>query len=438
MKKGDPRVINAWAMYDWANSVYSLTITTAIFPIFFLAATNSNGLDLVQEKWGIPAESVYSYFLSAGFLVVALLVPLLSGIADYSGKKKFFMKIFCYLGAAACIGLYFFSVNHLFPSLLLVSLACIGFSGSLVFYDAFLPEIAEPSDHDRISAKGYRMGYYGSVLLLIFNLFMVMKPELFGMQAGTSTPARISFITVGIWWAGFAQIPFRRLPDNVFGKKINNGMLLNGYKELRSTFSDLLKTARLKRYLLAFFLLNIGLQTVMYLAVTFAKEEIKDVDSAGALVPISDTSLIVSILIIQLVAAVGATVFYKASGKFGNLRTLMMAAVIWVFACVVAFNINYTNGFYALAGLVGFVMGGTQAIGRSTYSKFLPDTQDHASYFSFYDVSNYLGTVIGTFVYGLVYHLTGDLRNTVLAIGTFFVFGLLMLMVVPQEERSLS
>lgn len=424
-------------MYDWANSVYSLTIATAIFPMFYLAATSVDGVDLVAAKWGIPAESAYSYALSIGFLVVALLVPLLSGIADHSGKKKSFMKVFCYLGASSCIGLFFFSVEHLFISLSLVSLACIGFAGSLVFYDAFLPEIAHPEDQDRVSAKGYRMGYFGSVLLLIINLFMVMKPEFFGMDPGTSLPARVSFLTVGVWWAGFAQIPFKHLPDNVFGKKVTNDMIWNGYRELRKTFLDLVQTVRLKRYLLAFFLLNIGLQTIMYLAVTFAKVEVKDVNEQGELVPISDTSLIISILIIQLVAAVGATVFYRTSKRFGNLTTLIIASVIWLIGCGFAIYVEYTNGFYALAGLVGFVMGGTQAIGRSTYSKFLPDTQDHASYFSFYDVSNYVGTVIGTFVYGFIFHVTGDLRNTVLGIATFFVLGLAVLFTVPKKERDL-
>lgn len=432
--KGDKRIIRGWTMYDWANSVYSLTITSAVFPIFYAAITHRDEQDLVLEAHGIPAASLYSYALSAGFLLIALVSPILSGIADSTGQKKLFLKIFCYLGAASCAGLFFFDLDHLWSGLLLVMLVCAGFSGSLVFYDAFLPEIAEREDHDRISARGYTMGYFGSVLLLIINLAMVMKPELFGIPDRDGLPARITFITVGLWWAGFAQFAFRVLPDDQYGRRSQGNIIANGYRELRKTWKELQSTKRLNSYLMAFFVLNMGIQTVMYLAVTYAKEEIKDVDASGAVVPIGDASLIISILLIQLVAVAGAFLFVWLSKRFGNVGALMLGAAAWILLCVGAYSIHWANEFYLLACGVGLVMGGSQALSRSTYSKFLPETIDHASYFSFYDVSYYLSTVLGTFAYGLVYQLTGDLRNTVIIIGSFFIVGLILLFMVPSKE----
>ena len=443
MQKGDPKVIRAWTMYDWANSVYSLTITSAVFPLFYAGVTRGeDGSDLVSGRYGIPAQSLYSYALSAGFLVIALIAPLLSGIADRMGNKRAFLKAFCYLGAASCAGLAFFTFDSIWLGLVLVAMACIGFSGSLVFYDAFLVDIAGPDQHDRISARGYTMGYIGSVLLLVVNLLMVMQPAWFGLPdtltiGGTTyggIPARATFITVGLWWAGFAQIAFRRLPARTAGNGIKDGVLWSGYAELRKVWNELRHTSRLKRFLLAFFVYNMGIQTVMYLAVSFAEKEIKRVDDTGAVVPIAEESLIISILLIQLVAAVGAMLFVRLSSRLGSVRALVIGVSVWVVICFAAYFTHWTNEFYILASCVGLVMGGCQALSRSTYAKYLPPTTDTASYFSFYDVSYYIGTVLGTFAYGIVYQATGDLRYTIIAIASFFLIGLLLLLRVPKNE----
>jgi UMF1 family MFS transporter len=442
MKKGDPKVIRAWTFYDWANSVYSLTITSAIFPIFYAAITVRDDVDLVAQRWGLPAGSLYSYALSAGFLVVAVIAPILSGIADSRGNKLAYLKAFCYLGALACAGLAFFSFDGLWWGLGLVAMACVGFSGSLVFYDAFLVDIAGPEQHDAVSARGYIMGYMGSIILLVINLLMVMRPGWFGLPsevelAGVTyghVPARATFITVGIWWAAFAQIAFRRLPARTEAANGGGNVLLSGYRELRKVFGQLRATMRLKRYLLAFFVFNMGIQTVMYLAVIFAEHEIKRVDEHGAVVPIASESLIISILLIQLVAAAGATLFVRLSARYGNSRALMMGLVFWTLICMAAYFTRWTVEFYALACCVGLVMGGCQALARSTYAKFLPPTRDTASFFSFYDVSYYLGTVLGTFIFGVVYQITGDLRNSVVAIGAIFMVALVLLSMVPGEE----
>lgn len=432
--KGDKKLIRGWAMYDWANSVYSLTITSAVFPMFYLAVTHDNGSDLILDRYNIPSQSLYSFTLSFGFLIVAVITPLLAGIADHTGGKKKFLKFFCYLGSAACASLFFFDVYHIWLGMLSVVLASIGFSASLIFYDAYLPEIAEPKDHDRISAQGFTMGYIGSVILLVINLAMVMSPASFGIPDTDGMPARLTFVTVGIWWAAFAQITFARLPDNIYGQKASENYIKKGYLELKKVWNQLRRTKRLKRFLMAFFAYNSGIQTVMYLAVSYAKEEIKEINETGELVPIGDDSLIISILIIQLVAAVGAYFFFKLSSRIGNLKSLMLAATIWVGIVIMAYFIHYASSFYIMAAGVGFVMGGSQALSRSTYSKFLPETIDHASYFSFYDVCYYVGTVFGTAVYGLVFYLTNDLRYTIVAIGSFFVVGLILLIRVPQNE----
>ncbi|MEO8734546.1 MAG: MFS transporter [Flavobacteriales bacterium] len=431
MIKGDKRVIRAWAMYDWANSAYSLTITSAIFPIYYAAITSVGGTDKVLTQYGIPAESLQSYTLSVGFLLIAVIAPILSGIADHRGNKKSYLKFFCYLGSVSCAGMFFFTYDHLWIGLLLFMMACIGFSGSLIFYDAFLPEIAEPKDHDRVSARGYAMGYIGSVILLVLNLMMVMKPHWFGIPDRDGLPARLSFLSVGIWWAGWAQITFRRLPDARPAKEEAVNVFTIGYNELRRVWKEMIGLQRLRRFLTAFFVYNMGVQTVMYLAVTYAKKEIKDPDGSA----ISDAGLIISILVIQLVAALGALLFVRLSKRFGNIPALVIGLVIWMLVCLAAWRIDSTNEFYVLAAFVGLVMGGTQALSRSTYAKLLPETVDHASYFSFYDVSFYLGTVLGTLAFGLVNQLTGDLRNTIIAIGSFFVVGSILLWRVPKEGR---
>jgi UMF1 family MFS transporter len=422
--KDDEKTINGWAMYDWANSVYSLVITSSIFPIFF-----ENNTTAEVELFGrtFKNTALYSYTLSASFLIVALISPLLSGIADYSGQKKRFMQFFCYLGGLACVGLFFFDANFLGFGLLMTMMAGIGYSGSQVFYNAYLPEIASIGKQDSVSAKGFSLGYIGSIILLIINLFMIMNPEVFGFTDG-DMPARVSFAMVGIWWIGFAQFAFSRLPGNVYGKKVKGEYLYRGYIELRKVWKELKKTTRLKRYLISFFVFNMGVQTVMYMAVGFAKNEI-----AG----MPDEGLIISILIIQFIAIIGAYFHSWLSSKYGNLKALLTAVTIWIGICVMAFKITTPVEFYVLAGIVGFVMGGIQALSRSTYSKFLPQTTlDHASYFSFYDVSDKIGTVLGTLAFGLIFEFTGNLRHSVLAVGIIFVIGIIFLLRVPKLESS--
>lgn len=435
LPKGSKKLLNAWAFYDWANSVYSLVIASAIFPIYYQALFKSANVETVNVLGGaIRSTPLISYTTAAAFLIVALISPILSGIADYVGNKKSFMKFFCYLGSVSCMGLYFFSIENIYISLLFYFFGLIGFWGSLVFYNSYLPDVAFPEQQDRISARGYSMGYVGSVILLLFNLAMVMKPELFGFGEGGEASMKAmkwSFVTVGIWWIVFSQYSFYFLPKgNKSGKKVSAQIFLNGFKELKGVYNSLSENIQLKRYLASFFVYSMAVQTVMLVATYFGEQEIAwggdDNKTMG---------LIVSILIIQLVAVGGATLTSRASEKYGNIFVLISINIIWVFICVVAFFIESPTQFYLTAGVVGLVMGGIQSLSRSTYSKFLPETKDTTSYFSFYDVAEKVGIVIGMMIYGFIDQITGSMRNSILFLVLFFITGVILLLRVPRNKN---
>jgi len=426
MKLNDKRTTNAWCMYDWANSVYSLTITTAIFPIYFESVTTQDDGSALVKFLGftLPNTVLYSYALSFSFLFTALILPILTGIADYGGKKKTFLKIFVYLGGLACAGMYFFTGENVSFGILMAIIASVGYSGSLVFYDAYLPEIATSDRFDKLSARGYAMGYLGSVILLVINLLMIEQPALFGLPDG-SIPARISFVTVAIWWIGFAQIPFRRLPDNPYQHKVAGQLLKKGYRELSMVYQQISKLKHMKRFVIAFFFYNAGVQAVMYLASLFGAKELQ----------MESSMLILTVLIIQLVAIAGAFLFAAISKRKGNVFSLMTMICIWILVCIAAFFVQNDLQFFALAFVVGMIMGGIQALSRATFSKLIPaETEDHASFFSFYDITFNVSIVMGTIAYGTIEYLTGSMRFSALGLGLLFGLGLLILKTVKVIE----
>lgn len=430
MQKNNPTITRAWCFYDWANSVYSLVITSTIFPIYFSAvARNADGSNIIDFLgFQLDSSVLFTYAISAAFLLIATISPFLTAIADYSGKKKLFMQLFCYLGAFSCAGLYFFTRETFTISVFLFVLATIGFSGSIVFYNAYLPEIATEDQYDRLSARGFSMGYIGSVLLLVFNLAMIMKPEWFGIAPeNTSLPPRIAFLSTGIWWFGFAQYSFYHLTGNVYARKPKGSWVLNGFKELKQVLDQVKGLPQLKRFLLAYFFYNMGVQTVMYLAAIFGEVELR----------LPSEVLILTILIIQLVAIAGAYTFSRLSTAFGNIRALILAVVIWIGICIGAYFTYTEFQFYILATIVGSVMGGIQSLSRSTYSKLIPATTlDHASFFSFYDVTEKVSIVLGTFAYGLIAYYTGSMRYSILALISFFVSGLLFLLLIHRNQTK--
>lgn len=413
-------------MYDWANSVYSLVITSAIFPVYYKAVAVSDNGDLVSFfGFSINNSVLYSYALSFSFLVVAAMLPLLSGVADYAGKKKFFMKVFVLLGSASCMGLYFFrDLSTLEWGIFCSVMASIGFSGSQVFYNAFLPEIVTEDQYDMVSAKGYSMGYYGSVLLMLIAMGLIMNHSVFGFGSeGAAT--RFTFLLVGLWWVGFAQITFSALPTNPYGRKPAGKILSQGYNEVLKVWKSLSHTPDLKRFLISFFFYNMGVQTVMYLATLFGTDVLH----------LDSSRLIATILIIQLVASFGAWLFARVSQARGNKTALIIMIMIWIMVCLVAYVISNEVQFYLLAAVVGMIMGGIQSLSRATYSKLIPEnTIDHASYFSFYDVTYNLSIVLGTFSFGLINHITGSMRNSALALAVYFVIGLVALLRIQSRD----
>ncbi len=429
--KGNKKVLNAWAFYDWANSVYALVISSSIFPLYYgmlFRLRELNGYSFFGVE--INSESIVSYITAISFIIIAFISPLLSGIADYLGNKKFFMKLFCTIGAVSCMLLYFFSLDHFVLSLLIYMLGLIGFWGSLVFYNSYLPDIAFEAQQDHISAKGYALGYIGSVLLLLINLGMIVNAKAIGFENELEA-MRFSFVLVGIWWLAFSQITFMRLPNLEKGNTLNKSVVFKGFKELKKVYFQVKENTVLKRYLIAFFVYSMAVQTVMIIAAFFGEKEIAWKDDSQR-----SSGLIMSIMLIQIIAIVGAYATSALSKKIGNIYTLCILNFLWVIICVYAYTIITPNEFYIAASAVGLVMGGIQSLSRSTYSKILPETTDTTSFFSFYDVTEKIGIVVGMLVYGLVSDITGKMQNAILFLVVFFVLGFFLLLRVKRVKTK--
>ncbi len=481
MATASKRVINGWAMYDWANSVYNLVITTTFFPIYFTAATKaafkSNEVILFGRTY--ENSALYDYALGVAYFIVALSYPILTSIADIKGNKKNFMRFFCYMGAIGCSGLFLFMGENVAYGLICFMLAAMGYVGSLVFYNAYLPEIADPADRDRISAKGYTFGYVGSVLLQLIGFGLVIS-----MQGNESLASRITFLLVGLWWFGFAQITFARLPvGKPSGESNGANIFTQGFSEMKKVYHQVKNMPVLKRYLRGFFFYSMGVQTVMLAATLFGSK----------LLNLEDTKLIITVVIIQLVAIIGAIAMSRLSAIFGNIKVLIGVVVFWIFICFAAYGIatgseplkpyfeqidqfkiekeSYKGNiakpgnselvasigtkiealkkevepkqtpveyqFYLLAVAVGLVMGGIQSLSRSTYAKLMPVTKDTASFFSYYDVTEKIAIVIGMFSFGYIEELTGSMKNSILFLILFFSIGLFWLFSALFKQKVL-
>lgn len=434
LQKGSNMLIRAWASYDWANSVYFLVITSTIFPIYYGSLFSDN---LYIEIFGqsLKNTALISYTTAGAFSVVAILSPILSGIADYVGNKKSFMKFYTYVGALSCVGLYWFNLDNIYFGLICYFFASVGAWLSWVFYNSYLPDIAHPEQMDKASALGYSLGYVGSVLLLVVNLSMVLNPGFYGIE-GTASEASVkamkySFISVGIWWIAFSQIAFRFLPKNISKNPLTNKVILNGYRELHSVWKTFSKHHILKSYIGAFFVFSMAVQTVMLIAAYFGEQEVNWGSSSE-----KQIGLIVSITIIQLIAIIGANITARCSKQFGNIPVLITLNFIWVSLCLYAFFVRSPIQFYIAAGFVGLSMGGIQSLARSTYSKFIPKTDDTTSFFSFYSTSQMTGIVIGMLLFGTIDQITGSMRNSVLFFLSFFLIGAFLLIRIHRRMTN--
>ncbi len=410
----DKRVINGWAFFDWANSAFALSITAAIFPSYFTAVVDDN---INIGSFTITDSSLYSFAIAFSYLIIALVSPALSGIADYSGKKKFFLRFFTILGSLSSIVLFFFQgMGQLWLGTFAFIFAMVGFAGGLVFYNSYLPLIATEDQYDKVSAKGFAYGYLGSVILLIINLVVILKPTLFGIANDdhTGLAARIAFLTVGFWWFGFAQIPFKRLPKDSQGS-IRRQDIHKGFDELKKVWLIIKKEVQIKTFLTGFFFYNAGVQSIIFLAGIFAAKELH----------FESSELIQLILLLQIVGIGGAYFFAFVSKIKGNKFSIVVMLIIWILICFAAFSLTEKLDFYILGGFVGMVMGGIQSMSRSTYSKLIPEgTKDTATYFSFMDVLDKISIILGTFSFGIAEYLTGNIRYSLLVLALFFVIGL--------------
>jgi len=345
------RTVNSWAMFDWANSVYALVISTAVFPPYFTEVTDSN-LDFLGMN--VTNTALYSFIVSAAYLIMAFMMPLLSGIADFGDKKGLFLKIFTIVGGLSCMSMYFFdSTSTVLIGSAGFLLATIGFGGGIVFYNAYLPQITTPDRYDVVSARGF------------------------------------------------------------------------GVQELKDAFNYVKSKANTKKFLTGYFFYIAGVNTVIYLATVFGKEELG----------LETSELIFTVLIIQLVAIGGAYLFAYLSKLRGNRFGLMSMLLIWVAICIAAYFTVGKLYFYCIAAFVGLVVGGIQSLSRSSYTKLLSDEVDEVtSFFSFYDVLTKFAVVAGTLTFGIVDSITGNLRYSVLTIAMFFIVSLFFIRKVTFGE----
>ena len=421
----DKKVIRAWALFDWANSAYSLVISTAIFPIYFLAVAPDK-INILGAS--LSDSSVYSYSISLAYILIALMAPMLGGIADAGSKRLSFLKLFTTIGSIACMVLFFFSSEILVwlgTSAFIIS--TVGFAGSLIFYDAFLPSIATRDQYDIVSAKGYAYGYVGSVLLLVTILFISLKPTLFGIPADSALPYRIGFLLVGIWWIGWSQYTFKYLPQDK-KRTLHKPLLKDGYREIKSVFNELKHKPNLRAFLASFFFYSAGVNTVIYLATVFAEKELG----------FESSELILTVLILQLVAIIGALLFARVSKIRGSKYALVVMIIIWMAICFAAYFISSKPWFFVLAFFVGMVLGGIQSSSRASYTKLIENETEYNSYFSFYDLLFYLSIVFGTAVFAILDNITNNLRYGVLSLALFFVVALFIFRNVKIDPEELS
>jgi MFS transporter, UMF1 family len=418
----DPKTMNGWAYFDCANSAHSLVIATAVFPPFFEAVAPEK-INILGQT--ITSSAMLAFAITLSYGIMAFLSPPLSGIADYGGKRKFFMRIFTYLGALSCIAMFFMEK----PEEWLIGwsmyvLAMIGYAGGVVFNNSYLPLIATPDKYDALSARGFMYGYIGATLLLILNLMMILNYDKLGFP-DKGIPTRLAFIMVGIWWLIFANITFKRMPadDNT---PLGKNAFWKGFSEIKKVWKTISTNKDLKRYLTAFFFFDAGVQTTIFLATIFATK----------VLGFKTENLIVVVLVIQILGALGAWFFAKVSEKYGNKTALIILLACWVVICLAAYFIENQTPFYALAAAVGSVMGGIQSLARSTYAKLMPiGTKDTTSFYSFYDLTDKLAVVMGTFVFGSIDQFIG-LRYSVVAMAFLFLIGFLILIGVDLKEKK--
>lgn len=402
-----------WVIFDCANSAYYLIINSTIFPALFAAMVPNGSFAFGTHIKS--SEAMFQLAIGLSYLVIVFLSPILSGIADYGNRKKFFMKVFTLIGSGACFSLYLFNKDRIELGVIAAAIAMIGYSGSIVFYNAFLPEIATTEEQDKLSARGFATGYLGSSILLI----LIVVASSFYKELGFNDTVEVfslGFVAVGAWWILFSQYTFKHLPAEEKIKVSYKEVIKNGFKETKKVWTQIKSQELLHKFIITYFFISMGLQTLVLIAPLFA------LDNLG----VKSSELIVVALIIQVTGIIGAMFFAWLSKKKGNFNALFFPLIIFVFICLsVVFVVNSTL-FYVVGICLGFAMAGAQSLARSTYSKILPETHDHASFFSFYDIAEKLATAIGMLMAATLSFVSNS-RNSILALSIIFMIAIFML-----------
>jgi UMF1 family MFS transporter len=419
--------IFGWGMYDFANSAFATTISSVVFNVYFTqVVVGESGADIFGHK--IPASSLWGYTVSLSVILVIFTSPILGAIADFSGTKKKFLFLYCYL---ACLftGLLFFAKegDYIFAMILYV-LANYFFAGSLGFYNAFLPEISTKENIGRISGFGWALGFIGGGILLAINLVMIRLPELFGIPDRDHLPVRFVILSVAIWWAVFAVFTFLLVRERRWGSPVPVGesYLRMGFKRLVLTFKKVRQHKELFKFLITFLIYNEGIETVIVMAAVFASE----------LLGMSQSEIVTLFLLGQIVAFSGSLLLGYFADKFGNKQAIILSLVVWCAVVVWAYFIKTTYEFWTMGVFIAFILGGSQAVSRSLFGLFTP-RENTAEFFGFYALSGKFSSAIGPFTFAFIRHAFDSIRVAVIALIVFFALGFLLVLFV-NERRGIE
>jgi UMF1 family MFS transporter len=414
-------------LYDWANSAFSTTVIALfIGPYLTSIAENSADASGLISIWGLDIRpgSLYPYAISFSVLMQVFILPIVGGVADRIKSRNGLLAVFAYIGSFSTICLYFVKDGRFALGAFLLIVANISFGAALVVANSYIPDLASPDQRDTVSSRGWAAGYAGGGLLLILNIILYAGYESFGVTQAEAV--RISMMSAGIWWALFTIVTVRGLRSlNRPVGAVGSEALTIGFKELKTTIKDVRKYPETLKFLIAYLFYNDGIQTVIAISGTYAILELK----------LTEISLVIAILIVQITALSGALLLAKLSNRIGAKRVILITLLIWTLMVVITYGLpaGQQNPYLVIAAGIGFVLGGSQALSRSLYSQVIPRAQE-AQYFSFYEISERGTSWLGTLAFGIAFGLTGSYRQSVLLIIAFFVIGGLLLLRVNIRQ----
>jgi len=417
------KIINSWAMYDWANSAFVTTIMAAMFPPFYRSLAIAAGLSEPD------ATAAWAYTTAIGLLIAAVLSPVLGAVSDHTGGKKLYIAFFVAMGVVATALFVFLGDDSYLMASLLFVLADIGFAGAEVFYESLLPHIAKEGDIDRVSTRGYALGYLGGGILLVINVLWYMKPDLFFMADG-GVALRVAFFSVAVWWAVFTIPLLRNVPEPPVVRRTgeSSSALRAGFQRLSRTFGQVRKYRQLLIFLVAFWIYNDGIGTIIKMATAYGDE-----------IGIGVTDMTIALIITQFVGIPFAFAFGRLASRIGTKVSILLALAMYVLISIAGYFMQTALHFYILAFAVGTVQGGSQALSRSLYGTMVPKSQA-AEFFGFFATSSKFAGILGPVLFGLVSQLAGGSRLAILALIAFFVIGgtLLLFVDVDAGRRTAS